>query len=123
MAANTRTKSRTQVAMQRAATTARDRVVIMGKAAAPVVRRGASMAAKAALDEKHTLTALGSVAVVSYLDKNGQLDSLPDPMGIGPTATLGLALWAFGKYSKNPMAEHSATGLLCVALADKIKNG
>lgn len=68
---------------------------------------------KAALTEKHTLTALGAALVLGFAKRQGyQLPSLPM---LTPAATYGLGAWALARYSGNQVASHAATGLLSVA--------
>lgn len=68
---------------------------------------------KAAMTEKHTLTALGAAIVLGMAKRQGfALPSLPM---LTPAATYGLGAWALARYSGNQVASHAATGLLSVA--------
>ena len=77
------------------------------------VRRGATVAARAIADEKHTLTALVSSAALG-LAKRQKID-LPKIDAIGTAGTYGLAAWVGGRWLKSRTLQHVATGLLSVA--------
>lgn len=94
--------------------------MVMGQRAAPIVRRAGGMAARAALEERHTIAAVGSAALLGYAEKQGMLDTVPDPLGVGPVGTIGVVAWAFGRFGKNNTAAHVATGLLSVAAYKKL---
>jgi hypothetical protein len=88
------------------------------------VRRAASAVGGAAAHEKHTLIAIGTAAALGLGEKTGMIPmSLAIIPGVGPAGTLGLACWAIGKISKNRVAEHMATGLLCVAINQWARTG
>lgn len=78
-----------------------------------VAQRGASAAAKAASNEKHTIAAVLGAAVLGHATKNKW--KVPQVESLGPAATWGFAAWALGRYTKNRTAQHVATGLLSVA--------
>lgn len=91
--------------------------------AAPIVRRVGGVAARAAMDEKHTLAAVGGAALLGYLDKNGHLDNVSLVDGVDPKVQVGLLAWAAGRFTKNRMVQHVATGALSVAVYSMIKEG
>lgn len=78
----------------------------------------ARTAAKAAAQERHTLAALAAAAIAGAARRyDWQLPTIGD---MPPTLTWGLGAWAFGRWGKNKMAQHVATGLLSVGLYDAI---
>lgn len=90
------------------------RVVV--QRAAPVVRRVGSAASVAAASEKHTMVALLAAGAAGYARREGMLDQLPHIDALGVEGTYGALAWAVGKYTRNRMASHLATGLLCIAV-------
>jgi hypothetical protein len=92
----------------------------LGAMAAAGGRRFSSAAAKAAASEKHTLTALGAAAALGYVEKNRI--QVPHIQAIGVDGTVGLGLWALGKYTKNPVLQHMATGALACAVKGAVVN-
>lgn len=64
------------------------------------------------MEEKHTLTAVGSTLVLGYAESKGV--SLPKFGPLSTAGTLGLAAWLIGRMTKNKTVEHVATGLLSV---------
>ena len=75
-------------------------------------------AARAAAQERHTLAALAAAAVAGAARRyDWQLPTIGD---LPATLTWGLGAWAFGRWGKNKMAQHVATGLLSVGLYDAI---
>lgn len=88
------------------------------KAKAAVKGAGKALARKA-WDEKHTLTAVGSAAVLGYLERPGKdgkstASSIPHLESLGLAGTLGGAAWVVSKLAKSTTAAHVATGLLSV---------
>lgn len=83
-----------------------------------LARRGGSAVARAASSEKHTIAAVGAAALLAYAKKAGV--DLPKVDAIGTSGTYGLVLWALGRYTRSPMAQHAATGLLSIAVAELI---
>lgn len=83
-----------------------------------LARRGGSAVASAARSEKHTISAVVAAAALAYAKKAGV--SLPKIEALGTAGTYGLVLWALGKYTKSPMAQHAATGLLSIGVAELI---
>lgn len=75
-------------------------------------------AARAAAQERHTLAALGAAAVVG-LAKRYDWD-IPTLGDLPPTLAWGLGSWAVGRWGKNKMAQHVATGLLSIGLYEAI---
>lgn len=86
-----------------------------------IARRGISAAARAASAEKHTLVAVAGAAGFGFLRRQGV--SLPAFGPLTAEATAGLVAWGIGKYTKNRMASHLATGLLSVAAFDLASGG
>lgn len=80
--------------------------------------RVGSAIAKAAWDEKHTIAALLAAGVAGaarrYDWQVPTLGDLPAPL------VWGLGFWAFGRFQRNQMAQHVATGLLSVGLYEGI---
>lgn len=81
--------------------------------AGAMVRRGATAVAKAAADEKHTLTALLSAGALGLAKRQGI--ALPKIDAIGTAGTYGLAAWIGARMMKSRTLSHVATGLLSVA--------
>lgn len=79
-------------------------------------KRGMTAAAKAAYDQKHTVTALAAAGAAGYLDGQGSLASIPDPMGIGAMGMLAIGAFAGAKLMKNKTLDHVATGLGSIAV-------
>ena len=98
------------------------RAQMMMARVAPVARKVGGVAKAAALSEKHTIAALATSAGLAYLDKDGKLDSFQVIDSLSPVATVGMALWAAGKFSGNPMLQHAATGALSVAIFNAVKD-
>lgn len=98
------------------------RAQMMVARAAPVAKRIGGAAKSAALSEKHTITALGTAGLLGYLDKEGKLDGLQITDSISPIATVGIGMWVAGKFSKNPMIQHAATGALSIAVFSMVKD-
>lgn len=89
--------------------------------AASLARRGGRAALVAAQAEKHTLAAVGTAAALGYIQKNNV--QVPHIEAIGVDGTVGLALWAFGRYTKNRTAQHMATGALACAIKGAVVSG
>src|SRR4051812_17498819 len=81
--------------------------------AARLARAGGRFAATQAMEERHTLVALGGAAIAGYVQRNNI--QVPHIAAIGVPGTYGLAAWALGRYTKNRTMQHLATGLLAVA--------
>lgn len=81
--------------------------------AARSVRRYARSAGRAVSSEKHTLSAIGAALAFGMLEKSGT--KIPSIGPLGPAATVGIAAWLYGRMGKSQLAQHVATGLLCVA--------
>lgn len=82
--------------------------------------RGAALKA-AAMQEKHTLVAVGAAVALGMAKRQGW--NLPHLPMLGPAASYGLAAWALAKYSKSRVAGHAATGLLSVAAYELASGG
>jgi hypothetical protein len=78
------------------------------------VRNHARGAGRAVASEKHTLAALAAAGAYGLIEKSGV--AIPTIGPLGPAATVGMAAWLYGRFSKNQTAQHVATGLLCVAI-------
>ena len=78
-----------------------------------IARRGASIAGRYAMQEKHTIAAVAAAAVFGYLRRANV--GLPKIDAIGTTGTYGLVAWGLGRWTKSPIAQHIATGLLSTA--------
>jgi hypothetical protein len=81
---------------------------------APMIKRAASAAVKAALTERHTLIAVGAAGALGVAER--MQVPLPHLSFLGKAGTYGVAAWIAGKATGNPTAQHVATGLLSVAL-------
>lgn len=86
--------------------------------ASRVGSRVGSAAAKAAVAERHTLAALlaaGIAGAARRYDWNvPTIGDLPAPLA------WGLGAWAIGRFTRNKMASHVATGLLSVGLYEQV---
>lgn len=92
--------------------------VIRSTRVVKLARRAGSAAAAGAKSEKHTIAALAGAAALAYA-KRANID-LPKIEALGTSGTYGLALWLIGRYTRSPMAQHAATGLLSVAVAELV---
>lgn len=101
--------------------TRRQTAMVVVRKAAPVVRRGASVAARAAVDEKHTVAAVVAALALGYAENAGiDIPSIP---GLGDAGTLGVGAFLLAKFTKSRTARHVATGLLSVAAYQLGKSG
>jgi hypothetical protein len=75
----------------------------------------------AALEERHTIAAVLAGAVLGFLEKNQT--NIPDILGIGTPATVGIGAWIIGKTTKSRMARHVATGCLAIAAYQYARTG
>lgn len=116
--AKTKTKTRTAIAPYQGFS---PRAQMALARAAPVAKRVGGVAKAAAMSEKHTITALVTAGGLAWLDKEGKLDGLQVTDSISPIATVGLGLWVAGKFTKNSMLQHAATGALSIALFNAVK--
>ena len=115
-------KSRTATATRSAIAPWQARGQMAMQRAAPVVRRVGSATAKAAMSEKHTLTALAAAGALGYMEKEDMLSNFTLIEGVDPKVQIALIAWGAGRFTKNNMLQHLATGLGSVALYDYIKN-
>lgn len=92
---------------------AKQAAMVVYRKAAPIVKKGASAAGRAALEEKHTIAAILSALALGYAEKEGV--EIPSIAGLGKAGTAGTAAFIVAKVSKSRTARHVATGLLCVA--------
>jgi len=88
------------------------RINISMPRASRLARRAGGAAARAALDEKHTLASVGAAAVLGYMARSGT--TLPHVDALGVAGTYGLVAWAAGRGMRNRTLSHIATGLLSV---------
>ena len=104
------------------ATRARSTARVVYARAAPVVRAPGRAAARAAAEEKHTLTALAAAGALGYAEREGMLDNISMIDNVDPKVQVAVAAWLLAKFSKSKTASHVATGLACVALYDGVRN-
>lgn len=104
------------------ATRARSTARVVYARAAPVVRATGRAAARAAAEEKHTLTALAAAGALGYAEREGMLDNISMIDNVDPKVQVAVAAWLLAKFSKSKTASHVATGLACVALYDGVRN-
>ena len=93
----------------------------LARAAGGAARRGLVGAARAAMTEKHTLTALATAAGLGYIERERlrsptRAAMIPHINALGVDGTVGAALWLAGRYTKNPILQHAATGALSCAI-------
>ena len=89
--------------------------------AGAAIRRGASKAGQFARDQRHTLVAVGAAAGIG-LAKRFNL-TLPSVNVLGVAGTYGVAAFLAGRFMKNQILEHVATGLLSVAAYEMAASG
>ena len=89
------------------------RVGNTGRKVKRAVARGASRAAIAARDEKHTLAAVVGAAAVGMAKKHDV--DLPHIDALGTAGTYGAAALIAAKFTKSKTLAHVATGMLSVA--------
>lgn len=106
-----RRRSALMLAAPRPTVINRTRIVKVG-------RRAGSAVARAASSERHTIAAVVAAGALAYAKKAGV--DLPKIDTLGTAGTYGLVLWAIGRFTKSPMAQHAATGLMSVAVAEMI---
>lgn len=85
----------------------------------PVARRVATAAVRAALTEKHTLTAIAAGGALGLAERNNI--PIPHVEMLGKAGTLGALAWIVGKTTGNDVAKHVATGLLSIAAYELAK--
>jgi hypothetical protein len=95
--------------------------MVVYRRSAPMVKKAARAAGVAALEERHTLAAVLAGIALGYAERNHV--SIPDPLGIGAPATVGIAAWLVGKGTKSRMARHVATGCLAIAAWQFARSG
>lgn len=125
------------MAKNRSMALARPQVVVMSapkkrggairRAAGHVKRKGKGLAVsavKGAWEEKLAISAIGGAGLAGYLEGSGNLDFLPDPLGIGKTPTLAIGLYLGGRFMKNQRARQMGIGLAsAVAFAKGLDAG
>jgi hypothetical protein len=95
--------------------------MVVYRRSAPVVKRIGKAAGVAALEERHTIAAVLAGIALGYMEKNHV--AVPDVLGIGAPATLGVGAWIIGKATKSRMARHVATGCLAIAAYQFARSG
>jgi hypothetical protein len=100
---------------------ARHAAMVVYRRSAPVVKRIGRAAGTAALEERHTIAAVLAGIVLGYAER--QSVQIPDVLGIGTPATVGLGAWILGKTTKSRMARHVATGCLAIAAYQFARSG
>lgn len=93
----------------------------LARAAGGAARRGLVSAARAAMTERHTITALATAGALGYIQRSGT--SVPHVAALGVDGTVGAVLWVAGRYTKNPMLQHAATGALACAVKSAVVGG
>lgn len=86
-----------------------------------LAKRGLTLAARSAIEEKHRIVAIGAAAGLGMAERHGV--ALPKIEGIGVAATYGVAAMILGKMTKSRMLDHAATGLLSVAIYQLASGG
>jgi hypothetical protein len=89
---------------------------------ARLARRAGGAVARAALSEKHTVTALVAAGILGYMQRPPAAGApartpLPHLAALGEAGTYAAAAWVIGRMTGSPVAQHVATGLGCVAVA------
>jgi hypothetical protein len=100
---------------------AKHAAMVVYRRSAPVVKKIGRAAGAAALEERHTIAAVLAGIVLGYAERNHV--AVPDPLGIGTPATVGIAAWLLGKTTKSRMARHVATGCLAIAAWQFARSG
>jgi len=85
-------------------------------------KKGVSSAAKAALDQKHMIAAVGAAAALGFLEGSGSLPAGLDVAGVGIPATLAVGAFVASKAMKSRTLEHVATGLGSIAVYQMAKD-
>jgi hypothetical protein len=89
---------------------------------ARLARRAGGAVAKAAWSEKHTVTALLAAGILGYMQRPAAAGApartpLPHIAALGEAGTYAAAAFVIGKATGSVVAQHVATGLGCVAIA------
>lgn len=92
-----------------------------GRSRAPALASRAARAATiAAIEERHTLTALAAAGIAGWLRRSDAgrdlIERLPALEPLGPEGTAAIVAWAIGRWGRSRVAEHIATGLGSVAI-------
>lgn len=93
----------------------------MPSRAGRIARRAGGAVAKAAWNEKHTITALVAAGVLGYMQRPAAAGApartpLPHIAALGEAGTYALGAFLVGKATGSVVAQHVATGLGCVAI-------
>jgi hypothetical protein len=86
-----------------------------------LAKKGMTIAARTAIEEKHRMGALLAAAGLGLAEKQGI--ALPTFPGFGAAATYGVAVMIAGRMMKSKMLDHAATGLLSVAIYQLASGG
>ena len=95
--------------------------MVVYRRGAPVVKRVGRAAGAAALEERHTIAAILAGIALGYMEKHHVV--VPDILGVGAPATIGIGAWVVGKTTKSRMARHVATGCLAIAAYQFARSG
>jgi hypothetical protein len=95
---------------------------------APAHRRAAHHAKRIArhvgskaLEEKHTVAAVGAGLALGFIER--EKIALPAIPKLGMSGTYGIGFWIAGKYLRSRTLSHMATGLLSIAAYQLGKTG
>ena len=100
---------------------ARKTAMVVYRRSAPIVKKVGRAAGVAALEERHTIAAVMAGIVLGYAERAGV--TIPDVLGIGAPATVGIGAWVLGKTTKSRIARHVATGCLAIAAYQFARSG
>lgn len=84
-------------------------------AMAPATQRAKEMAKRKALEQTHTMTAVGAAAAIGYLEGANMLTSLPQIAGLSSVQLAAVGAFAASQFTKNKTVDHVSTGLLAAA--------
>lgn len=85
------------------------------------VGRAARHVGMRALEEKHTVAAVGAGLALGFVER--EKIALPAIPKLGMSGTYGIGLWLAGKYMRSRTMSHMATGLLSIAAYQLGKTG
>jgi hypothetical protein len=90
-----------------------------GRAVRRYARRGATLAGRVAADQKHTIFAVGTSALLGAIEDRVPFDKIPGVKYVTPAGLIGLGLFGLSYFVKTGTAgqiiRHGATGCLSVA--------
>ena len=79
------------------------------------LKRAGGAIAKGAWEDKLAISAVGGAGIVGYLEGSGNLDMVPDPLGIGKVPTLAALAYFGGRAMKSPRVRQAGIGLAAAA--------